>query len=261
MVNLLNMKKFYKKLKINNYTYFFFILCALCGYLKNIFIIFIICIIHELGHVFFSYVFKYEIESIELFPFGGLTTSNKKINSSINKDIIINFGGIMFQSIFILFLYFFREKINIITYNLFITYNFVLIIFNLLPIIPLDGNNIIHLLLEKIFSYQISYQINFIISIISLIIFLIINYVYHIDNYFIISFLLYKSFINIKNYKYLKNRFLLERYLYGIEYKKIDNHTKDINNLKKEVLHYFKENNKYIREKQKIENLFFNTNC
>lgn len=252
------MKKLYKKFKINNYTYLFFIICALCGYLKNISIIFLICFIHELGHVFFSCIFKYEIENIELFPFGGLTTTNKKINSSINKDILINLGGILFQLIFLIILNLFKERFNIITYNLFINYSFVLIVFNLIPIIPLDGNNIIHLLLEKIFSYKISYQLNFIISIISLIIFLIINYIYHIDNYFIVSFLLYKGFMYLKNYKYLNKRFLLERYLYDMDYKKIDSHTKDINDLKKEVLHYFKEENKYVNEKNVLEKLFFN---
>ena len=44
--------------EINNYTYLFFIICALCGYLKNISIIFLICFIHELGHVFFIKFFR-----------------------------------------------------------------------------------------------------------------------------------------------------------------------------------------------------------
>lgn len=251
------MKKFFKKIKINNYTYLFFIICALCGYLKNISIIFLICFIHELGHVFFSYLFKYEIISIELLPFGGLTTTNKKINSNINKDIIINFGGIFFQLIFILILYLFRNYFNVITYNLYINYNLILIIFNLLPIISLDGNNILHLILEKFFSYKLSYKINFILSLVALIIFLIINYIYNIDNYFIISLLFYKSIMYLKNYKYLNNRFLLERYLYDLDYKKIDNHTENIDNLRKEVLHYFKEDNKYVLEKKKIENALY----
>lgn len=251
------MKTFFNKFKINNYTYLFFLICALCGYLKNISIIFLICTIHELGHVFFIKLFKYEIASVELFPFGGFTTTNKKINSSINKDLIINIGGILFQLIFIITLIIFKNRFNIITYNLYINYNFMLIIFNLLPIIPLDGNNILHLLLEKFFSYKLSYEINFILSTIMLIIFLIINYVYNIDNYFIISFLIYKGIIYLKNYKHLKNRFLLERYLYDFHYKKIDNTTKNINGLRKEVLHFFKEDNKYIKENRKIEKLLY----
>ena len=145
------------KFKINNYTYLFLLICALCGYIKNIIIIFILCLVHELGHVFFIKLFKYRIVSIELFPFGGFTIIDKKINTSINKDILISFGGILFQLITFLVVYLFKDAFNNITYNLIIYYNFILMMFNLIPIIPLDGNNIIHLLLEKIFSYQVSY--------------------------------------------------------------------------------------------------------
>jgi len=176
------MKKFFNKFKINNYTYFFFVACALCGYLKNISIIFFICLIHEMGHIFFIKLFKYEIVSVELLPFGGFTTTNKLINSNINKDIIIAFGGILFQIIFIIFLYLLKNNFNLITYNLFINYNFILIIFNLIPIIPLDGNNILHLFLEKFFSYKISYYLNLIFSLIFLILFFIINYIYYLFN-------------------------------------------------------------------------------
>lgn len=251
------MIQFYKKIKINNYTYLFFLLCALCGYLKNVLIIYAICMIHEFGHVFFSYIFNYEIISIEIFPYGGFTTTNKRINSNINKDIIINFGGIIFQSLFIFVLYLFKNNFNIITYNLFVNYNIILIVFNLLPIISLDGNNILHLFIEKFFSYNFSYKINFIISLIFLIIFLILNYLLNIDNYFIILYLFFQSFIYIKNFKYLQKRFLLERYLYDLDYKKIDNKTKKIKDLKKETLHFFKGNNRYIKENEIIKNILF----
>lgn len=252
------MKNILSKFKINNYTYLFLLLCYFCGYIKNISIIFFICIIHELGHILFIKLFKYKVISIEILPFGGFTTIDKKINSSINKDLIIAFGGVFFQIILGILIYIFKNYFNIITYNLIIKYNIVLIIFNLIPIIPLDGNNIVHLFLEKIFSYHLSYYLNFIISIISLIVFGIINYVYKLDNYFIITFLIYKLFNYLKNYKYIKKRFLLERYLYNLDYNKIDNNTKDLKDLKKGVLHYFKENNKYIKEKQKIENYLYN---
>lgn len=251
------MMKFFKIFKINNYTYLFFIVCALCGYLKNILIIFTICFIHELGHVVFAKIFNYQVISVELFPYGGLTTINKRVNSNINKDIIINFGGVVFQLVLALIIYAIKTRMSIITYNLYINYNIILIIFNLLPIISLDGNNIIHLILEKYFSYHLSYKINFILSLFTLLLFLFINIIYNIDNYFIVTFLFCKNIIYLKNYKYLKKRFLLERYLYDIEYKKIDNKTLNLNDLKKETLHYFKEENKYIKEKVKIAEQLF----
>ncbi len=252
------MKNILNKFKINNYTYIFIILCALCGYIKNISIILSICLFHELGHIFFIKLFRYHIISIEILPFGGFTKIDKRINTSINKDIIISLGGIFFQLIIFLIAFMFKNNLNIITYNLIMNYNKILIIFNLIPIIPLDGNNFVHLILEKFFSYHLSYKLNIVVSFISLILFFLYNYFYHIDNYFIFSFLIYKVVCEIKNYKYLHNRFLLERYLNDIEYQKIDNNTKSINDLRKNVFHYFKKGNHYISEKKVIEGVKVN---
>ena len=114
-------------------------------------------------------------------------------------------------------------------------------LFNLIPIIPLDGSKVINLLLEKLFSYHFSYHLNIYLSLIFLIIFLIVNYIYHLDNYFIITFLLYKIILAWKNYKYYSKRFLLERCL------------KD---LKKNTLHFFKEDKHYVKEKTKLKQYF-----
>ncbi len=241
-----------KKFKISYYTYFFILLCFLCGYIKNILIIFFICLFHELGHIFFIKLFKYQIINIEILPFGGYTNIYKKINSSITKDIIISIGGILFQLLLFIILIILHNNINIITYELFIKYNLTILIFNLIPIIPLDGSKIIHSILEYFFSYYYSYYFNLILSIIFLSIFLYINYIFNIDNYFICTFLVYKMFIYYKDYKYIYQRFLLERSLYDLDYHKIDNHTKNIKELKKNVLHYFKLNNKYIKEDKVI---------
>ncbi len=246
------MKNILKIININIYTYLFIIICIISGYIKNIVIIYIICIFHELGHILYIKLFKYKVVSIEILPFGLYTNIDKLLNSSINKDIIISLGGILNQILLFIIIYIFKENINIITYNLLIKYNVIILLFNILPIIPLDGNNLLHLLLEKYYSYHNSYYINLYISIIFLIIFILINYLYKIDNYIIISFLIYKLIMYIKNYKYLRNRFLLERIIYDIQFKRINNNTKNINEIKKEVYHFFRNNNKYINEKEYI---------
>ncbi len=242
----------FKKIKISYYTYLLFLIGFFCGYLKNLLIIFIICFIHELGHAFFIKLFKYEIVKIEILPFGGYTLINKKINSSINKDIIISLGGIFFQLFIHIFLLIYKELFLETTYNLIIYYNYILVIFNILPIIPLDGSVLLNKLLEKFFSYKLAFYLNIIISIISLGIFLLINIIFAIDNFVIISFLFYQIIITYKNYKYVYNKFLLERLIYDLDYKKIDNNTKDIKSLRKEVFHYFKDKNKYANEKKVI---------
>ena len=253
MVNICLMKNILTKVKINPYTYLFLFFCAICGFIKNILIILILCFIHELGHVFFIKLFNYQIIKIEILPFGGFTTINQKINSNIDKDLIIAIGGVLFQVLFFLLLLTFKNNFNVLTYNLFKYYNIFIICFNLLPIVPLDGNKIMQLFLEKFFSYHLSYKLNLFFSFIILLIFALINYFYQWDNYFILSFLIFKLIMGIKNFKYIYNRFLMERYLYDLDYSKIDNHTKDIKDLRKNVYHFFIRDNKYINEKDKIE--------
>lgn len=241
------MKNILNKININIFTYIYFLICIFSGYIKNILIIFIIIFIHELGHILFIKLFKYKIINIDIYPFGGYIKIDKMINTSINKDILITLGGIILQ----LVLY-----INTCKYYLFSYYNLIIIIFNLLPIIPLDGSKLLNLLLEKKYSYYLSYKLNIIISSIVLIIFIIYNYLYNLDNYIIILFLIFKLLDSLKYYKYLYNRFLLERYLYNIEYKYIKYDSNSLKDLKKETKHYFKYKDSYLNERVFLKDKF-----
>lgn len=250
------MKNILTKVHINNYTYLFLLICFLSGYIKNILIIFFICLIHEFGHVVLIKLFGYEINKIELLPFGGITYINKNINSSIYKDIIISFGGVILQLFLYLFLFINHINISNSSYNLFMYYNTVILIFNLLPIIPLDGSKIVNLLLDKFLSFKTSYYINGVISFLFLLLFILINYLFNYDNYFILVFLLYHLILYLKNFKYIFNKFLIERYLYNNPYRKIKYKTSQISDLRKEVYHYFNDSNKVVSEKKKLHDLF-----
>ena len=251
------MKNILNKLKINYLTYFFFLLALLAGYFKNLSVIYTIVIIHELGHIFFIKIFKYKLIKIEIFPFGGFTTIHKSLNSSITKEIIIAFGGIFFQLLsLVIFSCFVKVKTSYIS-RLFINYNLILLIFNLLPINPLDGYIILKTNLEKFFSYQKAFYFSQLVSFISLIFFLLLNFYYHLNNYVIIGFLIYKLIMSFKNWRYIYNLFILERYLYDLPYKKIEyDKGLNLNKLKRETYHYFKEKNTIISEKQLLNTKF-----
>ena len=60
-----------------------------------------------------------------------------------------------------------------------------------------------------------------------------------------------------KNQKYIINKFYLERYLYNFPYHKIEsNKTINIHLLKKNTLHFFKDNNRYLHEKGVLKTFF-----
>ncbi len=243
-----------KIIKVNFLTLYFLLLLFLCGYLKLGIIVFIIVVFHEMGHILFIKLFKYKIINVTLYPFGGITKIDKDINTPLNKELLIACGGIIFQLIFLIIIY--LLPINIITKNLLYKYNMSILLFNILPIIPLDGSIIINALLNKIFSYKVSYYLYIIISIVFSIFYLFFNYWYSLNNYLIVSLFIIKTYYAIKNYKYLKTRFLLERYLNKYEYKYISTKTGDLDILKIDTYQYFKENNKIVSEYSKLKEMF-----
>jgi stage IV sporulation protein FB len=263
MATILIMKNILTKFKVNNVTYFLFLVYLITGHIKNIILIFLIIIIHECGHIFFLKLFHYKIISVEIFPFGGITKTSKLINTPINKDILVYSAGFIFQ-IILLIIFNLLFKINLITkytFNLFNYYNYSILIFNILPIRPLDGGEILRLILERNLPFKRVEQITIYLSTIFLIIFFLVNIKFNLNNYIIISFIFIKIIELTKNINYVYNKFLLERHIYNISYSKIKNEKiQNLELLKKETFHYFKDKDKYISEKKLLERKFDKNN-
>ena len=242
-----------------HYTYIIVALgFILTGYFSNLLVFTSIIIIHELGHFIVAKITKLNVEKIIIYPYGGLVKMNNLINTNINKELLVAISGIIFQLIYYSIIYYLYQKglIREYIFNLYKIYNHSMLFFNLLPIHPLDGSKILNLLLSKIIPFNISNKLTIIISIITTIIIVIINY-YNFNYTLILIIGIILDNINkyYKDLKYIYNKFLLERYLYKIAYKK----TKKINkmtNMYKEKYHILKENNNYITEKQALMHKF-----
>ncbi len=241
--------------KLNFSLYLFFLLSFLCGYFKPVLIIFLIVITHECGHIFFIKLFHYPIVKVEFYAFGGITTVSKPINSSLNKEMIISLGGFLFQILLYILISFFycQNLLSVSFYETFKLYNKTILLFNLLPIIPLDGSVFCHALLEKFFSYFYSFKLYKALSVLAFILFLILNYVCHFNNYFMCFLLIGQYFMLLKNEKYYFQKFYLERYLYSYPYRRIENnYVLEKKKLKKETRHYFYINHHFIDEKKML---------
>ena len=222
--------------KISNLTYLFLILLLLSGLFKNFLALSIIIFIHELGHIIVIKLLKYSIDSIYLYPFMGIININKKINVKIYHDLLISLGGIVNQLSFFIVLYLIKKYISIYFYQLLIMYNQKLIIFNLIPIYPLDGFKFINSLLNYLFSYEISYQLSIIINILVTIVIIFLK-----PNYFFLTFSTYSIIYLLKNYHLTINQFYIERLYYDFYYKKISYLKKPYKKyLKREYKHFYK---------------------
>lgn len=245
------MKNILNKIQIDYTTYILIFIALLAGQIKNVSIIIIILLVHEMGHIFFFLLFKFNIEQIKFYPFGGVTIINKKLHERIYKDILSSLGGLLYQLV-LFYIYYILFKYNFIrssTYNIFKIYNSSIIIFNLLPIIPLDGSKLLFSILSKYFSYRRSYLLMTITGIISLIIFIIYNFIFKLNDIILYIFLIIKIIEVIKDYKYIINKFYLERIIYDNYYDGIINNCHNIKQMKLNKYYFFHENNKYINEK------------
>lgn len=231
---------------------------VLTGHFSNLIIFSSLIIIHELGHVIASFLCGYKIDKVIIYPYGGLTKLNTIINTNISKDLIIGFSGVIMQcfSFLIIYILYNNGVIREYIYNLFFLYHNSMLIFNLLPIIPLDGFKIMNLILSKYINFNLTNKLSVFISLVTIIIFLFCNM--YEKNYSIILILgilmknIYKFYNDIT---IIYNRFLLERYLYNLDFpcKKIIN---NINKMYKNKSHFFIENGKIISEKIYLKKKF-----
>lgn len=191
-------------------------------------------------------ILKYKIEKVVILPLGSLTIFNTKINNSLYKELLLTLMGPVFQVI----LLFILTKYN--------RYNIYLLIFNLLPIYPLDGYKLLCILFYKIFPYKLTNYIGLVVSSIILVLLLVLR-PNSILIYIMFIVYLYHIYEEYSNIKYKFNKFLLERYLYRIKYKK-NKSIKDINldKMHKYKTHTFYNKNKIYEEEEILAKMFDN---
>lgn len=181
-----------------------------------------------MGHFIAGKLLHLKVKEIKLFMFGGVTTLNEDLNLNIYKEILLLIMGPITQILFValLFILYRLEFISTLAYTKFYSINMLLLKFNLLPILPLDGGKLINNLLDLIISYDLSHTISIIISFISL------PLLFTFDNKLLIiilfTFLLLNLLNEISIHKYRLELLLLERKYKKFNFKK----TIKINNTK-----------------------------
>ena len=231
--------------KIHVLYYVVALVSFLTGNFKNFIIFSAIIIVHETGHIVGAWIFKWKIDKVILLPFGGITIFKENIDKSLKQELIITLLGPLFQ---ILFYLIFKDNA---TFN---HYNMAILLFNLLPIYPLDGSKILNIFFNELVSFKKSHILTIVVSEITLF-FLLFKTRINLLLLLILFFLIVEIIKEFVKHKYYFNRFLLERYLYNYNYKKRKTITK-LTQMKKQTKHLFKIGNIYHSEKEVIKKLF-----
>ena len=252
MKNILNKIEFH-------YTYIIMAFgLVITGHFVNLIIFTSLIIIHEMGHIIISKILSYKIDKVIIYPYGGFVKLNTRINTKIENDLLVAISGIIMQSIYfgIIFFLYRNGIVREYIYSLFLLYHKSMLIFNLLPIYPLDGAKIVNLILSKYFSFNIANYISIVISLITVVLFLYSD-IYE-NNYsiiLVIGVLMKNIYKFYKDISYIYNRFILERNLFKFNYKK-NVIIKNKDKMYKNRVHIFNDNGKLINEKEYISTFF-----
>ena len=235
--------------KINKLVYFFAIISILIGAYKEFIIINTLIIIHEFGHLLAAKIFKVEVDKIYIYPLGGITKLNMNLNIHPLKEFVIVLMGPLFQYIayFILINLFEKEIVQ--------TYHYGILLFNLLPIYPLDGGKILNIIISSFIPYKRSLKLSAYLSYVFILL-VVINYKEIKLNIIITT--LFLTTLAVKeqlkiNHKY--NKFILERHLNNYRFNKSKIISND-NDLYRNRRHLLRINGKYY-----LENEYFYKKC
>jgi len=240
-----------------HYTYYIISISFLItGSFLNLLIFTSLIIIHELGHYLACLLTKVNVNKIVIYPYGGITKIDDIIDIDFSKELLISISGIVIQSLyfFIVYLLYNNYLIRDYTYNIFCNYHYSMLIFNLIPIYPLDGSKILNIIINKLFNFKLSNILLIIISIINMV---VMSFIYNLNYSYImiIGVLVNYLYSYIKIINYLYNRFLLVKYLYKTKY----NNKKIINNYNKmyrNTNHIIRKDNKYLKEDDFLLKMF-----
>ena len=164
--------KVYKKLimklskksiiNVHPLTFIYIILSFIAGRIGIYLISLLIVVIHEMAHYFMARYFCFEIDKIEILPFGAYLLLKDMHLHDIKEELCVVMAGPathLFLYYIILFLFngYFEEYL--------LTFNSFIFIFNMLPIYPMDGHRIISLFLQKVYDIKKALYLSLKISI------------------------------------------------------------------------------------------------
>lgn len=133
-------------------------LCIILGIFDGFLYCFFAVIIHETGHLVPMCVLGYRPDKIKISLFEiSITDKYKRIRSDKENLIIIFFGPLANFICFIVF--YLLYLVSIKEFSLFAFANLSVGLFNIMPVMSLDGGQIIYILLCKRFPYERSERI------------------------------------------------------------------------------------------------------
>lgn len=189
------------------------------AHFQQLFLLFFIVLVHELGHAAMALFFSWRIKQILLLPFGGVAEVEEHGNRPFHEELLVTLAGPI-QHVWLLGAAFILWKYHWLSFDvwqMFVHYNIALFAINFLPIWPLDGGKLLFLVLTRYFPFSKAHE-RMIVCSLALLALLVAAIAIiapaQIDLWIIALFLFVSLMKEWKQRRYVMMRFLLERY-YG----------------------------------------------
>ncbi|GAB3802014.1 M50 family metallopeptidase [Virgibacillus kimchii] len=206
-----------KKVHIHPILIVFILISFLTGTFFELSIILSIVLLHETGHFLMAVFFKWRIRRIMLWVFGGVMETDEHGNKPIREEALVILAG-PFQHVVIYFVILLMSSMQLLpasVLELIFFYNTIILIFNLLPIWPLDGGKLLFLLISNYFPFKTAYHFIIFFSMCISIFLLLLQlwlFPFTLSALLIMLFLFMENRTEWKNRYYVFMRFLLKRY-------------------------------------------------
>jgi stage IV sporulation protein FB len=216
---LSNVSLLIQKIYIHPLLWIVILFAVATAHFMELCLLLLIIFVHEMGHAVAASFFSWRIKRISFLPFGGVAEIDEHGNRPLREEAIVTLAGPI-QHLWLIGGGVLLSELNIISPELleiFIKYNLMVLIFNLLPIWPLDGGKIVFLLFSLKNSFPNAHRQTLLVSIGSLIVFVVAAVTispFNLNVWIVITFLIISLYTEWKQQAFVFMRFLLERY-YG----------------------------------------------
>jgi stage IV sporulation protein FB len=132
------------------------VLAVFAGYISEMLTLFAIVLIHEIGHVTAARHFGWRVRYVQLLPFGGVAEVDDHGLVPAHEELIVAIAGPL-QHVWIIGFSLLMRAMDLgdpSWWSYFIQANVLIALFNLLPVLPLDGGKILLAGMSWIMSYH-----------------------------------------------------------------------------------------------------------
>ncbi|MDQ0901455.1 M50 family metallopeptidase [Paenibacillus sp. V4I7] len=129
---------------------------AITGYFLEAVTLFGIVLVHEMGHLAAANGFGWRVREVQLLPFGGVLVVDELGTAPTREELIVSLAGPL-QHVWMILVALLMKWVDVGAsswWDYFIEANLMIGLFNLIPVMPLDGGKVMQSLLGYLLSYH-----------------------------------------------------------------------------------------------------------